>query len=92
MNLTTDFSLNTTTKKIDLTTTKVWNDAQIPTLAITKISGLQNALDAKQVTINSTVGQLIIGNSNGATTTSTGLTWTTATNLLTTTNLAISNN
>jgi hypothetical protein len=30
MNLTTDFSLNATTNKIDLTTTKVWNAAQIP--------------------------------------------------------------
>ena len=67
-----------------------WTTTQIPTLAITKISGLQGALDAKQATINSTAGHLIIGNGNGATTTNTGLTWTTATNLLTATNLAVS--
>ena len=30
-----------------------WTDTQIPTLAITKISGLQGALDAKQATLTS---------------------------------------
>jgi hypothetical protein len=62
-----------------------WTTSQIPELAKTKISGLQNALDAKQTTINSTAGQIIIGNGNGATTTNPGLTF--ATNTLTTTNI-----
>ncbi len=50
---------------------------------------LTDVISGKQATINSTVGQLIIGNGNGATTTNTGLTWTTATNLLSTTNLSV---
>jgi hypothetical protein len=95
MNLTTDFSLNTVTNKIDLTTTKVWNAAQIPTLATTKITGLDAALAATQPKIISTAGQIIIGNGDGLTTTSTGLTWATntltATNLTTTTTLTTAN-
>jgi hypothetical protein len=95
MNLTTDFSLNTVTNKIDLTTTKVWNAAQIPTLATTKITGLDTALAATQPKIISTAGQIIIGNGDGLTTTSTGLTWATntltATNLTTTTTLTTAN-
>jgi hypothetical protein len=62
-------------------------DLLIPTLAISKTSGLQTALDVKQATINSIANQIIIGNGNGATTTNTGLTWTTTTNLLTETNI-----
>ena len=49
---------------------------------------LTTAIGGKQATINSTAGQLIIGNGNGATTTNAGLTWTTATTLLTATNIA----
>jgi len=48
---------------------------QIPTLATSKISGLDTALSGKQSTINSTAGQLIIGNGNGSTTTSSSLTF-----------------
>ena len=62
----------------------------IPDLATSKITGLDAALTAKQATIISTAGQVIIGNGDGATTTSTGLTWTTGTNLLSATNLTIS--
>ncbi len=36
------------------------------------------------------MGQLIIGNGNGSTTTNAGLTWTTSTNVLSATNLAVS--
>ena len=54
------------------------------------IEGLTTPLGGKQVTIISTAGQLIIGNGDGITTTSTGLTWTSGTSLLTTTNLAVS--
>ena len=76
-----------------------WTTSQIPELAISKISGLQNAFAATQPKIISTAGQLIIGNGDGITTTSTGLTWATntlnatnltTTNLLTTPNLAVS--
>ena len=51
-----------------------------------KIDFKQGLLDAKQATINSTAGQLIIGNGNGATTTNAGLTWTGG-NMLNATNL-----
>ncbi len=47
-------------------------------------------MTGKQATIASTAGQLIIGNGNGVTNTSTGLTWTTASSLLSATNLTIS--
>jgi hypothetical protein len=76
-----------------------WTTSQIPELAISKISGLQGALAATQPKIISTAGQIIIGNGDGITTTSTGLTWTTntlnatnltTTNTLTTPNLAVS--
>ena len=50
---------------------------------------MTTSIATKQATINSTAGQLIIGNGNGATTTNTGLTWTNATNLLSTSNLII---
>ena len=63
---------------------------RIPDLAISKITGLQGALDGKQATINSTAGQLIIGNGNGLTTTNTGLTFSGST--LTANNLTISTN
>ena len=83
------------TNKIDLTTTKVWNAAQIPALATSKITGLDTALTATQPKIISTAGQIIIGNGDGITTTSTGLTWATntltATNLTTTTTLTTAN-
>jgi hypothetical protein len=59
---------------------------RIPDLAISKILGLQGALDGKEGSIASTAGQLIIGNGNGLTTTNAGLIF--ATNTLTTTNLA----
>jgi hypothetical protein len=54
--------------------------ARINTELTTSISG-------KQATINSTAGQLIIGNGDGFTTTSTGLTWNSVSNTLTATNL-----
>ena len=55
------------------------------------IDGLTTALAVKQATINSTTGQpLIIVNGNGETTTSTTLTWTTATNTLNATNIVVS--
>jgi hypothetical protein len=91
MNLTTDFSLNATTNKIDLTTTKVWNVAQIPALATSKITGLNTALAATQPSIISTAGQIIIGNGDGITTTSSGLTWNSVSNTLTATNLSVTN-
>ena len=53
------------------------------------IDGLTAELATKQATINSTAGQLIIGNGNGATTTNAGLTWNGG-NTLNTTNLAVS--
>jgi hypothetical protein len=67
-----------------------WTDTQIPTLAISKISLLLGALDAKQAKINSTANQLIIGNGDGLTTTTTGLIF--ANNTLTATNLTTTNN
>ncbi len=54
---------------------------------ISDITSLQSTLDGKQATINSTANQIIIGNGNGLTTTSTGLTF--ATNTLNATNLSI---
>jgi hypothetical protein len=54
---------------------------------ISDITSLQSTLDGKQSTINSTANQIIIGNGNGLTTTSTGLTF--ATNTLNATNLSI---
>jgi hypothetical protein len=77
---TTDFV--NTASKITLTNNTSNYVARINTELTTSISG-------KQATINSTAGQLIIGNGNGATTTNTGLTWTNATNLLSTSNLSI---
>ena len=77
-------------------------DGKAPTShthAITDITNLQTTLGTLQPRINSTAGQIIIGNGDGITTTSTGLTWTTATlnatnltttNTLTTPNLAVS--
>jgi hypothetical protein len=61
--------------------------AQIPALATSKITGLDTALTGKQNTINSTAGQLIIGNGNGLTTTNTGLTFNSTTSTLTATNI-----
>ena len=71
-------------------TTGTFTTALIPALATSKITGLDAALTAKQATIISTAGQLIIGNGDGLTTTSTGLSWTTGTNILSATNLTIS--
>ena len=71
-------------------TTGTFTTALIPALATSKITGLDAALTAKQATIISTAGQLIIGNGDGLTTTSTGLSWTTGSNLLSATNLTIS--
>jgi hypothetical protein len=51
----------------------------------TTFSGLQGALDGKQASISSVANQIIIGNGNGLTTTSTGLTF--SANTLTETNL-----
>jgi hypothetical protein len=77
-------------------------DGKAPTShthAITDITNLQTTLGSLQPRINSTAGQIIIGNGDGITTTSTGLTWTTntlnatnltTTNTLTTPNLAVS--
>jgi hypothetical protein len=59
------------------------------TRGVNKIDFKEGVLNAKQNTINSTAGQLIIGNGNGATTTNTGLTWNGG-NTLNTTNLAVS--
>jgi hypothetical protein len=65
------------------------------THAIADITNLQTTLAATQPSIISTAGQLIIGNGDGLTTTSTGLTWATntltATNLTTTTTLTTAN-
>ena len=55
------------------------NGASITGLTTSQISGLDTALTtaltSKQNTINSTVGQIIIGNGNGSTTTNTNLTF-----------------
>jgi hypothetical protein len=55
-------------------------------LTATNYAGNGSALSGKQSTINSTAGQLIIGNGNGSTTTHTGLTYNTSTSTLTATN------
>ena len=55
-------------------------------LTTSQISGLDTALSGKQATINSTAGQIIIGNGNGSTTTNTNLTFTGST--LTATNIS----
>ena len=55
-------------------------------LTTSQISGLDTALSGKQATINSTAGQIIIGNGNGSTTTNTNLTFSGST--LTATNIS----
>jgi hypothetical protein len=73
-------------------------DGKAPTShthVIADITNLQTTLGALQPKIISTAGQIIIGNGDGITTTSTGLTWATntltATNLTTTTTLTTAN-
>ena len=51
------------------------NGASITGLTASQISGLDTAISGKQATINSTAGQIIIGNGNGSTTTNTNLTF-----------------
>ena len=60
-------------------TTGTFTISQIPSLATSNIIGLGTELSTKQATINSTANQIIIGNGNGLTTTSTGLTFVTDT-------------
>ena len=66
---TNDFTSNVSTNKIDLSNNTSNYVASVNTT-------LTTAIGTKQNTINSTANQIIIGNGNGATTTSTGLTWT----------------
>jgi hypothetical protein len=68
---------------------RIWTTSQIPSLPTSQITGLDTALSGKQATINSVANQIIIGNGNGSTTTSPGLTFNTSTNTLTTSNIAI---
>jgi hypothetical protein len=79
LNTTTDFVVNGA--KIDLSQNTSNYVARINTQ-------LATAMGTLQPMISSTAGQIIIGNGDGITTTSTGLTW--ATNTLNATNLAVS--
>ena len=63
--------------------------SQIPILATSNITGLDDALSGKQGTINSTANQIIIGNGDGSTTTSQELTFNTVSNTLTTSNITV---
>jgi len=63
--------------EIGLTTTNagLTYNTSTSTLTATNYAGNGSALSGKQSTINSTAGQLIIGNGNGSTTTSSSLTF-----------------
>ena len=103
---TNDFINNVGTGKIDLsqnTSNYVLRlDGQTSNYVARVNTSLLTTMGTLQPTINSTAGQVIIGNGDGFTTTSTGLTWVggttntlnatnlTTTNLLTTPNLAVS--
>ncbi len=77
--------------EIGLTTTNagLTYNTSTSTLTATNYAGNGSALSGKQSTINSTAGQLIIGNGNGSTTTSSSLTFSGTT--LTATNINASN-
>ena len=68
---------------------RVWTTSQIPNLATSNIINLDTVLSGKQGTINSVANQLIIGNGNGFTITSPGLTFNTSTNTFATSNIAV---
>jgi hypothetical protein len=71
---------------------RIWTTSQIPSLPTSLISGLDGALSGKQAIINSIANQIIIGNGNGSTTTSTGLTFNTISNTLETSNIIVNGN
>jgi len=70
--------------EIGLTTTNagLTYNTSTSTLTATNYAGNGSALSGKQSTINSTAGQLIIGNGNGSTTTSSSLTFSGTTHII----------
>ena len=83
----TTTNTNLTFSGSTLTATNIsGNGASITGLTASQISGLDTAISGKQATINSTAGQIIIGNGNGSTTTNTNLTFSGST--LTATNIS----
>ena len=70
-------------------TTGTFVTSLIPNLATSNIINLDTVLSGKQGTINSVANQIIIGNGDGSTKTSPGLTFNTSTNTFATSNIAV---